>query len=157
MNIRLKKFEEKFRDVDLVKYFNLNHERDESVSIHKEIFPSEIHLKINYKKTTSCDYLNLPDELIEYIRDFLTYSIEVQIRVHYPLQYPFVPPVWAMAGVVHNLSQPVQLYYYDKVNYHNHYYNLYLFEMATWTPAISIETDILIFLQRIYHFEEMII
>jgi len=174
---RILTFKNKFKEVDLANYFQLQTKPLEKIHIHTEVEDHLIHLQIKYEKMAPSLDLSLPPELIRLIGEYLSYSILVHTKIEYSLNYPFVPPVWFMEEVKHNMVrheyEPFYLldYYIAKLKDHNRQYNRYIIdhegwndisgigirerENDLWTPAISVEKDILVFLQRIYHFEEM--
>jgi len=161
-NKRLLRFEREFKDVDLSRYFQLKNDAREKIQIEKTIQKSGIILTIRYTNRIPCPPFQLPDELKYLIGEYLIYRIEIQTKISYSQTYPFTPPIWFMTHVKHNLKReeydPFYLleYYIDKINHHNHIYHLRILNDTQWHPAISIEGDILLFLQKINHFDEMI-
>jgi len=161
-NKRLLRFEREFKDVDLSTYFQLKNDAREKIEIEKTIQKSCILLMIRYTNRILCPSFDLPVELNHLIREYLFYTIEIQIKINYSQTYPFTPPIWFMTHVKHNIKRegydPFYLleYYMDKINQHNHIYHLRVLDETQWHPAISIEGDILLFLQKINHFDEMI-
>ena len=156
---RLIRFEKEFKDIDLAKYYQLNNVPYEWTHIDKKQQENTILLTILHHKSQYLPKLHLPLELIRFIGTYLTCMIEIKTKIEYSLHYPFAPPIWYMEGVKHNLSlygyDPFYLldYYIEKINQHNHLYNSYLLQGPQWNPAISVEKDILIFLQRILRFD----
>lgn len=159
---RLDKFDREFKQVDLARYFQLKKTLYESIDILKEVVDSSLHLTVVYRKKTKCPVLDLPSEMLALIRSYLTYKIELKLKIVYSEGYPFAAPVWFMNGVTHTIPNQVDLtdYYCYKVRYHNsNYVNNYLDGILTssWTPAIAIEKDILTFIEKINHFDEMLV
>ena len=161
-NKRLLRFEREFTDVDLSKYFQLKNDAREKIEIEKTIQKSGILLTIRYTNRIPCPSFDLPTELNRLIGDYLFYTIEIHTKINYSKMYPFSPPIWFIRDVIHNIKRErydtfyLLDYYMDKINHHNHIYNLRLLDETQWHPAISIEGDILLFLQKINHFNEMI-
>ena len=160
-NKRLLRFEREFKDVDLARYFQLKYNSREKIEIEKTIQKSGIDLTIRYTNRIPCPSFDLPDELKYLIGEYLFYTIEIQTKINYSQTYPFTPPIWFMRHVNHNIKReynPFYLleYYIDKINHHNHIYNLRVLDDMQWHPVISIEGDILLFLQKINHFDQMI-
>jgi hypothetical protein len=154
MNKKFLRFRKDFAHVDLAKYFNLCPE----ITI-KHMIDESIHLNICYKKVDRCPRLLLPLELLREIQTYLIHKIQLFLRIDFPLEYPFTPPLWNLLDIQHNVRGLLQTcwhrdmtlehYYHDKMNEHNNYYNLH------WTPAITISSDILEFVRRVNHFEEI--
>lgn len=162
-NARLIRFEKDFKEVDLARYYQLKNTCHEKIEIDKTVQESCILLTISYKKTIPCPKFPIPDELNQLIQEYLFYSIEIKTKIEYSRNYPFTPPQWYIKGVIHNIPRKeyglfyLLDYYIDKINNHNNKYNLQLLEGYTqWIPAISVEGDILIFLQKIINFDELL-
>lgn len=149
MNPRFQRFHREFEEVDLAKYFNLC---PEVKTIHT-IEENSIHLRIRYQKVFRVHRLSLPIELVREVQSYLIHQIELFLRMNFTREYPFVAPSWTLLDVQGTLCKhfPKILfrYYQDKTDQHNQYYNIH------WTPAISISGDILDFIRRVNHFEEM--
>ena len=151
MNPRVQRFQREFGEMDLAKYFNLCPE----ITIQHAIYKNEIRFTLQYLNITRCPRVSLPIELIREVQSYLIDRIEIRTGIIYTRDYPFVAPVWCLLDVTPDplkKSWPehtILHYYQDKINQHNHYYNLH------WSPAISIVGDILDFIRRVNHFEEM--
>jgi|1048.fasta_scaffold21439_3 hypothetical protein len=154
MNKKFQRFQKEFSGVDLAKYFNLC----SGLTIQHTVDDS-IHLRICYKKSDPCPFLPLPLEILREIQTYLNHKIELFVQIDFPLEYPFVGPVWSLIDIQHTVrgllrtcwhgEMTLHHYYHDKINEHNHYYNLH------WTPAITISSDILEFVRRVNHFDEI--
>lgn len=155
---RLVKFDTEFKHVDLARYYQLKKSFTESIDISKEVNGSSIYLTVVYRKKIKCPAFDLPPEMLEEIQKYLTYKIELKLKIVYSENYPFAPPIWFMNGVAHTIPRQVDLtsYYCYKVNCHNGQY-VQDFLGGMWTPAITIEKDILTFIQKINHFDEMLV
>ena len=158
---RLPRFEKDFGEVDLAEFYQLN-KGCEIINIDKSVQPDSILLTITFKKTGPYTKFDLPVELNQLIREYLIYIIKIQIKIKYSPSYPFSPPIWFLQEVRHNLVTEVCLldYYSYKVNQHNQSYTSYIsvghhIETA-WSPAITVEKDILSFVQKINHFDEVL-
>ena len=94
----------------------------------------------------------LPKEINKIIASYIPSYIEINTIIHYLEHYPFNPPTWNLTSVIDKSSSSINLqeYYQYIVNCHNHQYQL------SWSPAIWIEHDILNFIERINHFEQII-
>ena len=161
-NSRLAKFDQEFKDVDLARYYQLKKGIHESIYIDKEVIETCIHLTILYVKKTPCPCLDLPIEMISKIQSYLTCKIEIKTKIHYSIDYPFAPPIWFVKEVRHTIPNQVNLtdYYCYKVSVHNQQYVQSLLDgipYTSWTPAISIEKDMLCFIEKINHFNEKLV
>jgi hypothetical protein len=163
-NVRLARFEKEFKDINLSHYYQLKHGPDEGVEIEKDVKEGSVLLTIRYKKKSSCPQLDLPSEILSYINEYLNYYIEIKTKITYSPNYPFSPPVWFIQEVNHNIPGQYYMmdYYIYRVSQHNKSYNRYVLKMEQpfyegWTPAISIDKDILSFIQKVNHFDEMLI
>ena len=160
---RLPRFEKEFGTVDLSDFYQLN-KAFEKINIEKSVHSDSILLNIHYLKKAPFIHFTLPPELNRLIQEYLIYEIEIKIKIKYSQSYPFSPPIWFLQGVKHNLATEACLldYYSYKVNQHNHSYSAYLINLGThsvdgWTPAITVEKDILSFVQKINHFDEVLL
>lgn len=95
------------------------------------------------------EFASLPIELSNIIAEYNTYFVNLEIKITFPDSYPFCPPIWSLQEAKYNVSIPDD-YYANIIENHNHHYEY------DWSPAISIEKDILYFIQKINHFEYII-
>jgi len=159
---RLIKFDREFKQVNLARYYQLKNSSHEFIDVSKEVKGSSIYLTIVYRKKLHCPVLDLPPEMMSKIRSYLTYKIELKLKIVYSENYPFVPPMWFMKCVKHTIPNQVDLtdYYCYKVRCHNSQYVQDFLEgisTSSWTPVIAIEKDILTFIQKVNHFNEMLV
>ena len=162
MQSRLAKFEREFKQVDLARYYQLKKTPYETIEVDKEVVDGKILVKIVYRKKSHCPVLQIPPEMMAKIRSYLTYKIELKVKIQYSENYPFAPPIWSLNGVTHTIPNQVNLtdYYSYKVSCHNSQYVQYLLDgryHTEWSPAIAIEKDLLTFIQKINHFDEMLV
>lgn len=162
MHSRLAKFEREFKQVDLARYYQLKKTPYECIDVSKEVIDGCIQVTVVYQKKSHCPLLQMPPEMIAKIRSYLTYKIELKVKIQYSENYPFSPPTWSFNSVTHTIPNQVNLtdYYIYKVSCHNNQYVQYLLDgryRTEWTPAITIEKDILTFIQKINHFDEMLV
>jgi hypothetical protein len=158
---RLIKFDQEFKKVDLAKYYQLKQCPDEFTQIQSSLHANTVLLVIRYQRSVTPHNIGLPPELIRHIYGYLVYQIEIHTKIEYSLYYPFAPPIWYIESVYHTLPHTgydkfyLFDYYIDKIHQHNHLYNRLLLEGTQWNPAISVEKDILLFVKRVYHFDEI--
>ncbi len=160
MNLRIERFHKEFEGVDMAKYFNLSSDIRiyHTLNNQQDIREPKIQLRIKYLRVDPCPRLLLPIELVSLIQSYLIDRIELLLEVTYPRNYPFLPPQWELVEVNHNLhghihtcwhgEMTLPYYYRDKVREHNE-------SNRFWSPAISIPSDLLEFIRRVNHFEEM--
>jgi hypothetical protein len=151
----MERFRNDFEQVDMSKYFNLSPE----LKVQHTLQENVLQLRIKYVKQEPCPRLDLPIELWTVVQSYLFDRIQLYLEVLYPREYPFLPPVWNLLEVEHNLGDihkewsginTLSYYYKDKVNEHNQEYR------DIWSPAISIVNDVLDFIRRINHFDEIV-
>lgn len=157
-NKKFERFHREFSGIDLAKYFNLCPELTIEHTINESI--QNIHLRICYRKIDHCPRLPLPLELVKEIQLYLNHKIELFVRMDFPIEYPFTPPQWTLLDVQHTVKgllrtcwhgdMTLHHYYQDKIKEHNNYYLIH------WTPAITISSDILEFVRRVNHFDEVL-
>lgn len=159
--VRLPRFERDFGPLDLADFYQLN-KAHEKINIEKTIHSDTILLTITFTKKSPYTKFDLPTELNQMINEYLIYIIQIQIKIKYSPSYPFSPPIWFLQGVKHNLATEVCLldYYSYKVNQHNQSYTAYIrlsnHTETAWSPAVTVEKDILSFVQKINHFDEVL-
>jgi len=148
---RVTEFMNKFQDVSLEKYLgiaNNNYKFNILVSRTEE----EIELKMIVKK--KCKFYNileLPTDVCRLIASYNEGIIKIHIKIIFGYEYPFMKPVWVLDKVEDNINSIINLneYYAYIVNNHNTH-------NEKWSPVISIDKDILEFIQKIYHFEYLL-
>jgi len=92
------------------------------------VFEFEFHFKRRFQ-------LPLITEINKHIRSFLVETAVFQVI--YPLDYPFVPPIWRLKHKNSNQA------YSQILENHNCAYTLY------WSPAMSFDNDILCMIEKL--------
>lgn len=162
MHPRLVKFEQEFKKVDLGTYYQLKQCPDESTTIQTSLHEDYVLLAIRYRRSTKPRNIGLPLDMVRHIYGYLVYQVEIHAKIEYSTYYPFAPPIWYIETVQHNLPHTgydkfyLLDYYIDKIHQHNHLYNRLLLEGTQWNPAIRVEKDILLFVKRVNHFDEIV-
>lgn len=86
------------------------------------------------------------------ILSYLLEKIVIDIKITIPNKFPFKPPRWMLQNIKTNIK-PKQIkldkYYEYIIDKHNLSYS----ERDNWSPLYTIEKDIIIFIERINHFE----
>jgi hypothetical protein len=111
----------------------------------------EINLDIiiihNYK---IYKFNNIPLEINSLIASYYTPNyIHLKIQIQSVEFYPFNPPIWKIVNVKHSLKMNLYEYYKYIVDSHNEIMK------HSWSPAIKIDVDILYFISKINHFENI--
>lgn len=165
--------EEDFRSIplpmktDVVPYFGLQTLPNESlkINISEKTIGSNCLLSVNYSKRdeqlfpTLCKLTSLPESVLAIIADYIYCEIRLLFNIAFPERYPFNPPIWSIVSseikFSHNSNE------YGGMNLHDYY--AYLVEMHNnhyhyrdnWTPSYSINQDVLLFINRINHFNSI--
>lgn len=160
---RIKHFNNKYNINKLDENFNISNTKETKIKISAIINESENNILLKIKFINEPFTLNeinirqLPPEINKIIASYIPSYIEINTIIHYThnleqTQYPFRPPTWNLISVIDKSSSSINLqeYYQYIMNCHNHQYQL------SWSPAIWIEHDILNFITRINHFEQII-
>ena len=88
-------FNENRQGKSISKYYNL-----ENIDV-KLVRPSQFtfHVSVVYRKKCPVLSLNLPVDLIIYIKTFLREQARIQATIHYPDNYPWISPIWSIDTV----------------------------------------------------------
>ena len=127
-------------------------------NISVEKYDRYLLLKIKYKHT-QFDFdikkhtiKELPIEINYLISEYLPCEINLTYMIMYSGDYPFKPPVWSLVSCDERLAsclKNAQEYYEYITDNHNNTNAL------SWSPAICIDVDILFYISRINHFENI--
>jgi hypothetical protein len=151
---RITMFEERCQNNSLENYFGIINNKNCKLKItHNRRKRDKIILNINFKKQSYYDFIKLPKELNHNISEYLDEFIFFRVEINYPTDYPFSPPVYNLLNILHNISiDSINLdeYYQYIIDNHNSQYK------RDWSPAITVETDILDFIQKINSFEYLL-
>lgn len=78
------------------------------------------------------------------INQFANDTVNIMLRVKYPKDFPFKPPIWHLIDYSDNIcSDDISIYYNYIIHQHNEKYNIY------WSPVITLRIDFLILLIKI--------
>ena len=152
---------------------------------HPQNPENSIILSLKFSKKKYMENIStIPLELLQKIYSYVSHEyIHLSFMVIFTNEYPFVPPIWSLMDEKNNISSSI-LYtnnttfrdYFQKLTQnHNERYQSILSEHGEyslvnmsenqrrrilnhyhWSPAISIEKDVLCFLMRINHFEYLV-
>ena len=157
---RIAKFNSEIDIKNLDTYFNIINTPEQQTTISSLINEDEktIALKITYNynnihfNVKKNNIRELPQEINDIIQSYLEGCIEINTLTSYDNEYPFSPPQWNLTSVLDKTTSSCNLkeYYTNIVKCHNNQY------LMSWSAAIYIEKDILIFIARIADFEHII-
>jgi hypothetical protein len=169
-NARLTNFIDKFSDIKMEDYFGVKSNPNTHLKFRVIKCHNEVLFAIKYIKKNTLYKFDLPLELNNLIASYTDDYIIINIRISYGKDYPFRAPIWSLFNVYTNIHNPVldlKQYYKYLVDLQNDQYKLFIVNnfvnnnyMYTnndqWSPAITIEHEILSFITRINHFEYII-
>lgn len=148
LNYALRSLQKILTNEPLEKYYNI----PDNFKIKTSCSEVEIKIILSILYYSYNEFLKikeLPFEISCIIHSYLYNKMEINILITYPLEYPFVRPIWSLINVKHNFKTLLNLnkYYKYLIDKHNHKHLQY------WSPAISIDRNILEFIQQINHIE----
>ena len=152
-NYRVKRFIKDFTDVKIEDFYQLPNTENEKVAITFKIENLRlVNVSIKYIKTTKCrsfktlfPTIDLPLELVNHITGYLPDIININLNVIIPEHYPFNPHVWEIVSAK-NSKKSGEMIFYDIINKHNCY------NTGDWSPAMSLEKDILCLIEKLYDY-----
>ena len=146
MTKRLQRFVEDFQNVNLEEFYQLPNNKSEIVRINFRVFSERvIKIFIYYEKAYACPDLDLPTDLMEHIKGYLPDIVQIELTLTIPeSQYPFNPHVWEVIRVKSNIFNESK--YLEIINRHN------LYNIADWSPAITIQSDVLCLIEKLYDY-----
>ena len=141
------------------KYIGLNYLKNGKFHIFLEKKINTIFIDIKYKTTTifnikKHNIFELPREINNLISEYLPQTIYLKFKIFYSDDYPFTQgPIWSLLECNDYLTSynNISKYYKYLVDSHN-----VLNSSNSWSPAISIEKDILYFITKLNKFENLI-
>jgi hypothetical protein len=119
-------FKENLHGQSIADYFQIDHSKYEL----SRVDPNTFEFKVSYEVFPRYA-LDLPIELSMKIVGYLYEQTEIHYHIRIPNDYPFKPPKWIMQTIT-----PPQLYE-DALCVLNYRYD------KDWSPAITIEKDVL--------------
>jgi len=119
-------FKENLHGKSIADHFQIDHSKYDLKRIDAQTF----EFKVSYEVFPSYA-LDLPIELSMKIVGYLYEHTEIEYQIRIPNDYPFKPPKWVMQTIT-----PPQLYQ-DALCVLNYRYD------KDWSPAITIEKDVL--------------
>ena len=146
MTKRLDRFVEDFKNINLEEFYQLPNKKSEIVRINfRGVSDRAIKIFIYYEKAYACPDLDLPTDLMEHIKGYLPDIVQIELTLTIPeSQYPFKPHMWEVIRVKSNIFDSSK--YLEIINTHN------LYNIADWSPAITIQSDVLCLIEKLYDY-----
>ena len=88
--------------------------------------------------------LQLPIEIIKYIKQYVEVGLILYININYTKDYPFKAPKWNIEKIKQKNINTLQIWK-NMVHQHNVQY------VYDWSPSITIEKDLLYFIEKIMY------
>lgn len=142
-----------FRNNSITAFFNLP---DKNLNFNIEYHNDHYNLLIFYNKQgVYFEFPQLPSELNAYIWKFNVIKINIKFKINSGGNYPFLPPIWELIDLNHNINSYIDLhdYYRYIVDTHNNKNNI----INSWSPANRLIKDLLEFIMRINHFDYLVL
>lgn len=169
-NARITRFADLFSDITIEDYFGVKSIPNTHLKFNIIKYNNEILFTIKYIKKNTLYKFDLPLELNSLIASYTDDYIIIKIRISYGKDYPFKQPIWSLFNVDTNIHNPVldlKQYYRYLVDLQNDQYqsfivanfvnNNYMYtKYDQWSPAITIDKELISFITRINHFEYII-
>ena len=146
MTRRVERFVEEFKNVNLEEFYQLPNKKSEIVRINfRGVSDRAIKIFIYYEKAYACPDLDLPTDLMEHIKGYLPDIVQIELTLTIPeSQYPFRPHMWEVIRVKSNIFDSSK--YLEIINRHN------MYNIADWSPAITIQSDVLCLIEKLYDY-----
>ena len=143
---RVQRYAEDFKHVKLDEFYQLPNKRDEIVRLNFKVeSPRCLRFFLYYEKASACPQFDLPEELMEHIKGYLPEVVQIEMTVTFPENnYPFNPHIWEIVRAKSNKFKVET--YYNIIKAHNAY------NIADWSPAITIQADILCVIEKLYDY-----
>ena len=152
---------------------------------HPQNPENSIILSLKFSKKNNMENIStIPLELLQKIYSYVSHEyIHLSFMVIFTNEYPFVPPIWSLMDEKNNISSSILYtnnttfrdYFQKLIQNHNERYQSILCEHGEyslarmsenqrrrilnhyyWSPAMTIEKDVLCFLTRINHFDYLV-
>jgi hypothetical protein len=167
---RIKHFNQTIQSSSIEEYFainnNTNNTKSNIITFELSIIdsiekidintyqPNLINFNIKFKSNPKFYYFNkLPLVLNHIIASYNYDKIEINLRILFPLKYPFTYPIWELINIKSNINPDIiniSEYYKYIVDSHNKDYQ------KNWSPAICIEKDLIYFISKVNYFEYIV-
>ena len=143
---RVQRYAEDFKHVKLDEFYQLPNKRDEIVRLNFKVeSPRCLRFFLYYEKASACPQFDLPEELMEHIKGYLPEIVQIELTLTLPENnYPFNPHIWEIVRATSNKFKSST--YFDIITAHNAY------NTADWSPAISIQADLLCVIEKLYDY-----
>lgn len=162
---RYRSFLQTIGDAKIEDYFNIRCKPGNHLtfSVDRPSNANYCYLYINYwKRPEIINFPGLPTVVCSHILSYAHNSIQLKFKIWFPSTYPFCPPTWSLEEEKNTMCLPPEYnlkeYFQDVVNRHNEIYNRSRGcrdQSTNWSPAIGVDSDILYFILKINHFDEL--
>ena len=152
VNSRYNTFISHLNNSSIEDYFGIINQPNKNLKFTTKREGEDIYFEISFLKSYNIDINMFPKEINNIISSYASDFINIRLKIQHLDCYPFKAPLWSLLDVLYNIKLPLNLndYYNYIVKNHNDKYN------SDWSPAISIEKDILEFIQKINHFDTLL-
>jgi hypothetical protein len=118
----------------LTDYYNLENVKVELVQANEHVF----NLSFHYLNKCPLLTINLPSDIIHYIKNFLREQVTINAFIYYPPDYPWSSPVWSIGDYKTTLQRFISKC--SCIELYNESYAI------SWTIVPVLEHDILHYL-----------
>lgn len=142
----MERFVDEFKNVNLEEFYQLPNKKSEILRINFRVVSEKvIKIFIYYEKAYACPSFDLPTELMDHIMGYVPDIVQIELTLTLPeSQYPFKPHMWEVIRAKSNKFESSK--YFEIINRHN------LYNIADWSPAITIQSDILCVIEKLYDY-----
>jgi hypothetical protein len=160
---RWNRFQQLLNNTTIETYFGIIPQKNDKISFTMEKDPNDMFCILTAKYTTQNTpkkvfvFTKLPQEICKLISEYTCNinTIELKFKITFCNMYPFEAPVWSLIEEKNDMTHlpkgfVLKEYYQDLAERHNSHYNTWGFN---WSPSITICTDVLLFIERLHHFD----
>jgi len=158
---RWNRFQKLLNSTKIETYFGIIPKEKDNISFTIEKDPENMFCIFTVQYTTQntpsnvLEFADLPNEICKLISEYTNKTINLKFKIEFTPMYPFDAPVWSLIEENNDMTHlpkgfVLGEYYQELVDRHNSHYNN---EGYNWTPSITICTDVLLFIERLHHFD----
>ncbi len=134
INHSFARFKKSIQNQSLSEYFKLENIKIDFVRENEHAFTLSVH----YLNKCPLLTLNLPSDILHYIKDFLRVEIKMNASIYYPPDYPWRSPIWSICNYKTTLQKIISKC--ACIDFYNESY------ATSWSVLPVIEHDILHYL-----------
>ena len=158
---RWNRFQQLLNRNTIENYFGIIPKEKDTISFTMDKDPENMFCTLNVKYTTQntptqlVDFKGLPHEICGLISEYTCNTIDLKFKITFSEMYPFSAPIWSLIEAKNDMTHlpkgfVLSEYYQELVDRHNSHYNIWGYN---WTPSITICTDVLLFIEKLHHFD----